>query len=134
MNTEIKGVHVEITDAIREYIDKKMQRLEFATEHMTDMLFSFSQEKSQFRLEANIHFRWGNTTHVGAAAFDVFEGIDKLFDKMELKIIKEKKKIQDHKGKESVRLAEEVVEETTGSDEEGGAGSDASNDSSIGEP
>ena len=105
MNTEIKGVHVEITDTIREYVDKKLHRLDFATEHLVDMLFSFTQEKSQFKLEANLNFRWGNATHVGVTSFDMLEGIDKLFDKMELKVIKEKKKIQDHKGKDSVRRA-----------------------------
>ena len=38
-------------------------------------------------------------------SFDIFEGIDKLFDKLELKVVKEKKKIQDHKGQDSVRGA-----------------------------
>jgi putative sigma-54 modulation protein len=112
MNTEIKGVHVEITDAMREYVDKKMHRLDFAREHLVDLLFSFAQEKKgQYKAEVNINFRWGNSTHVGVDAFDIFEGIDKLFDKMELKIIKEKKKIQDHKGQDSVRGAEAPVEE-----------------------
>jgi len=116
MNTEIKGVHTEITDTIREYVDKKMHRLDFAKEHLVDMLFSFTQEKSQFKLEANLNFRWGNSTHVGVTSFDMFEGIDKLFDKMELKVIKEKKKIQDHKGQDSVRgagLPEEEEEAAT---------------------
>jgi ribosome-associated translation inhibitor RaiA len=35
--------------------------------------------------------------------FEIFEGIDKLFDKLEQKVVKEKKKIQDHKGHDSVR-------------------------------
>ena len=117
MNTEIKGVHVEITETIRDYVDKKMHRLDFAKEHLVDMLFSFTQEKSQFKLEANLNFRWGNSTHVGVASFDIFEGIDKLFDKMELKIIKEKKKIQDHKGQESVRRTEAPAEEEAPSGE-----------------
>lgn len=106
MNTEIKGAHVEITDKIRDYVDKKMQRLDFAKDYLIDLLFHFSQEKSQYKLEVNINFRWGNSIHVGEDSFDIFEGIDKLLDKMELKIIKEKKKIQDHKGSDTVRTAE----------------------------
>jgi len=35
---------------------------------------------------------------VGEEGFDILEGIDKLFDKMELKISKEKKRVQEHKG------------------------------------
>ena len=98
MNTEIKGVHVEINDKIRDYVSKKMQRLEFAQDYLIDLLFHFSQEKSLYKLEANINFRWGQSIHVGEEGFDILEGIDKLFDKMELKISKEKQKVMDHKG------------------------------------
>lgn len=106
MNTEIKGSHVEITDKIRDTIGRKMPRLDFAKDYLIDLLFHFSQEKSLYKLEANINFRWGTSIHVGAESFDIFEGIDRLFDKMELKVTKEKKRIQDHKGHESVRTAE----------------------------
>ncbi len=98
MNTEIKGVHVEITEQIRDFVDKKLQRLEFAKDYLIDLLFHFSQEKSLYKLEANINFRWGQSIHVGEEGFDILEGIDKLFDKMELKISKEKKRVQEHKG------------------------------------
>jgi putative sigma-54 modulation protein len=106
MNTEIKGSHVEITDKIRDYIGKKMPRLDFAKDYLIDLLFHFSQEKSQYRLEANINFRWGSAIHVGEDSYDIFEGIDRLFDKMELKVSKEKKRVQDHKGHETMRTTE----------------------------
>jgi putative sigma-54 modulation protein len=106
MNIDIKGVHVEITDQIREYIDKKLPRLDFATEHVIDLLVILSQEGSQHLFEATINFRWGNSNHMRVKSFDVFEGIDKLFDKIELKVLKEKNKIQDHKGHDSVRSGE----------------------------
>ena len=106
MNIEIKGVHVEITDKMRDYIDKKLHRLEFVAEYIIDFLVFVSQEKSLYNLEANINFRWGNSNHMRAKSFDIFEGIDKLFDKVELKVLKEKNKIQDHKGHDSVRSGE----------------------------
>jgi putative sigma-54 modulation protein len=106
MNIDIKGVHVDITDKMQDYINKKMHRLEFVAEYIIDLLLFVTQEKSQYRLEANINFRWGNSNHVRVKSFDVFEGIDKLFDKLELKVIKEKNKIQDHKGQNSVRSGE----------------------------
>jgi putative sigma-54 modulation protein len=108
MNIEIKGVHVEITDEMRDYIDKKLHRLEFVAEHIIDLLVFVSQEKSQYNLEANINFRWGLSNHMRAKSFDIFEGIDRLFDKVELKVLKEKNKIQDHKGQDSVRSGEDA--------------------------
>ncbi len=106
MNTEIKGVHVEITDEIRDFVDKKMARLDFAREYIIDMLFSFSQESREFRLEVNVNFRWGHSIHVRVDSYDMFEGIDRLFDKMEFKIQKEKGKVQEHKGRDTVRTVE----------------------------
>jgi putative sigma-54 modulation protein len=103
MNIDIKGVHVEISDKIREYIDKKLHRLDFVSEHIIDLLVFVSQEGSQYILEATVNFRWGNSNHIRVKSFDIYEGIDKLFDKLELKVVKEKKKIQDHKGHDSVR-------------------------------
>lgn len=105
MNTEIKGVHLEVTADIKDYISKKLQRLDFAQDHLIDLLFTLTQEKKENRIEVNMNFRWGNSNHVKASGYDIFKGIDLLFDKMELKIIKEKNKIQDHKGQPSVRTA-----------------------------
>jgi putative sigma-54 modulation protein len=104
MNIDIKGVHVEITDKIREYIYKKLPRLDFVSEHIIDLLVFLSQEGSQHSFEATINFRWGISNHMRVKSFDIFEGIDKLFDKLELKVLKEKNKIQDHKGHDSVRV------------------------------
>ena len=110
MNIDIKGVHVEITDKIREYIDKKLHRLDFVAEHIIDLLLFVSQEGSQYSLEATINFRWGNSNHMQVKNFDIYEGVDKLFDKLELKVLKEKNKIQAHKGLDTVRSPEAAPE------------------------
>ncbi len=112
MNTEVKGVHLEISEDIRTYVYKKLQRLDFARDYLVDLLFTLTQEKRCFKIEVNLNFRWGNSNHFRVDCFDIFEGIDKLIDKMELKIIKEKRKIQDHKGQTSVRTDETILEES----------------------
>ena len=112
MNIDIKGVHVEITEQMREYIDKKLPRLDFVSEHIIDLLVILSQEGSQFSFEATVNFRWANSNHIRVKSFDVYEGIDKLFDKLELKVVKEKNKIQDHKGHDSVRSTEAAEPES----------------------
>jgi putative sigma-54 modulation protein len=112
MKVDIKGVHLEIPDSVRDYIGKKMGRIDFVRDSIVDLLFTITQERSAYKLEVNINFRWSHSIHVGADSFDINEGIDKLFDKMELKIIKEKKKVQEHKGQESVRTGETPTEET----------------------
>jgi putative sigma-54 modulation protein len=96
MNTELKGVHLEISQRTRDYVDKKLPRLSFAEDLVTDLLLVFSREKSLYHLDATVNFRWGSSTHIHVENFKLTEGIDALFDKLEPKIEKEKNKLKDH--------------------------------------
>lgn len=98
MNVEIHGIHLQITERINGYIDKKLPRLDFAKNLVVDFMCNISKEGSGFKCDATIHFRWGNVIHLSAESFDIFQGIDKLFDKIEEKIIREKAKVQNHRG------------------------------------
>jgi len=102
MNVEIKGIHVEVSQRTKDYINAKMPRLDFAKDLIVDFLLLIGREKSLFKPEATINFRWGTTKHVGVENFDLNKGIDELFDKLEAVIEKEKSRIKEHhKGKEA---------------------------------
>jgi len=96
MNVEIKGIHVEVTQGVRDYIDTKMPRLDYARAMIVDFLMNISREKSLFKLETTMNFRWGASKHVGVENFDMNKGIDELFDKLEAVVEKEKSRIKDH--------------------------------------
>ena len=100
MNVEIKGIHLEITEAIRQYIDAKMPRLDFAKDLIIDFLLNLTKEKNLFKVEATVNFRWGSTIHMGEENFNLNTGIDGLFDRLEAKVEKEKSKIQEHHKKQ----------------------------------
>lgn len=107
MTTELKGVHLEINQRTRDYVDKKLPRLAFAEDLVTDLLLSFGQEKSLYLLDATVNFRWGTSTHIHVENFKLTEGIDALFDKLEPKIEKEKNKVKDHHKKAPAAPPEE---------------------------
>ena len=100
MNVEIKGIHVEVNKRIKDYIDAKMPRLDFGTGFLVDFLLNISREKSLFKLDTTLNFRWGLVKHVGVENFDLNKGIDELFDKLEAVIEKEKSRVKDHHGKQ----------------------------------
>ncbi len=96
MNVEIKGIHVEVNKRIKDYIDTKMPRLDFGRDLLVDFLMNISREKSLFKLDTTLNFRWGAVKHVGVENFDLNKGIDELYDKLEAVIEKEKSRIKDH--------------------------------------
>jgi putative sigma-54 modulation protein len=100
MNIDIKGIHLEVTEAIRQYINTKMPRLDFARDLIVDLLLNLTKEKSLFKIDATVNFRWGSSIHMGVESFNLNSGIDDLFDRLEAKVEKEKSKIQEHHKKQ----------------------------------
>ena len=96
MRIEIKGVHMEITEKVREHLDRQLHKIEFAKDMIIDLPFTFTKEKSNYESEATIHFRWGSSAHISVSSFDIFEGINSMIDKIENKVTREKEKIQEH--------------------------------------
>jgi putative sigma-54 modulation protein len=96
MNLELTGIHLDITDDIRSYFNKKLHRLEFATSYIIDLLFKLIKEKPGYKIEATINFKWGGSAYIHVTGFEIYESIDKLFDKIELKVKKEKNKVKEH--------------------------------------
>ena len=96
MKVDVKGVHLDVSQRIHDYLNKKMKRLSYAEEHIVDLLLTLTQDTKAYKVEANINFRWGTTAHIGVESFNIIKGIDQLFDKLDVKINKEKEKIQEH--------------------------------------
>jgi putative sigma-54 modulation protein len=98
MKFDIKGVHYDLTDVTREFLESKLVKLEFAADHILDLNFILSKGKgtNDWKAEVKVSFKWGHATYLEETAFNLHEAIDKLIDKLEHKVVKEKEKIQDH--------------------------------------
>jgi putative sigma-54 modulation protein len=99
MNTEIKALHFTLRDDARDYLDKKISRIHNAENMIIDLLITLSKDKKDFAAEATVNFRWGVSIHVKEHDFELTPAIDKLMDKLDAKIIKEKEKVKDIKEK-----------------------------------
>ena len=94
MNTEIKAVHFTLNDDVKEYLNKKIDRIHNAENMIVDLLITIKKEKN-FDAEATVNFRWGVSVHIKEADFEITTAIDNMMDKLEAKIIKEKEKIKE---------------------------------------
>ena len=99
MNFEIKGIHYELSEKTTEQIEKKVKKLEFASDIIVDLIFRIEREKGLYIISVNINFRWGLSHHIKVEDHDLYDGIDKIMEKIKNKVAKEKERIQDHSEK-----------------------------------
>ena len=97
MTVDIKGVHYDITDITREFVTTKMEKLAYAEDLVVDILFTLTKNAKDWKAEVKCNFRWGMHAHIEESAFNLHEAIEKLIDRLDMKISKEKEKVQDHK-------------------------------------
>lgn len=96
MNISVQSVKFTMDEDQREYVDKKFERIKFAEDLVTDVLFTIKYDR-KFTYDCTVNFRWGGNAHVSAEDFDFNAGLNKLMDILDLKIKKEKDKIQEKK-------------------------------------
>ena len=94
MNTEIKAVHFSLSNETKEYLEKKIARIPNAENMIIDLLFTLTKSKD-FSAEVKVNFRWGVTIHLKVNDFVLNSAIDKLMDKLDPKIAKEKEKVKE---------------------------------------
>ncbi len=95
MNLQISGHHIEVTPALREYVETKLDPVVRHFDKVTGVSVVLSVEKLKQKAEATLHVP-GKDMHVEEAADDLYAAIDTMFDKLDRQVQKYKQKIQDH--------------------------------------
>ena len=95
MRIEITGHQIDLTPALREYVQSKMERVARHFEAMIDMHVILTVEKLEHRAEANIRVP-GDTLHGETQAENMYAAIDLLTDKLDRQVVKYKEKLTDH--------------------------------------
>lgn len=115
MNLIISGHHLDLTPAIREYVENKLDRIIRHFDHVIDIAVILGVEKpsekdKRQRAEVNLRLR-GNVIHVESFAQDVYAAIDTLMDKLDRQVLKYKAKLQDHQCEAIKRMPESQAAE-----------------------
>lgn len=91
MNLKLTGNHVEITPALRDYVQSKIGRSSRHFDYVVDINVTLSVEKLKQKAEATVRMR-GKDIFVEANGSDMYASIDSLADKLDRQIIKHKEK------------------------------------------
>jgi putative sigma-54 modulation protein len=94
MNIDIKAVHFTLRDDAKEYVEKKIDRIHNAENMIVDLRVTLTKDKD-FAAEATVNFRWGVSVHIKEHDFELNAAVDKLMDKLEQKVVKEKEKVKE---------------------------------------
>ncbi|SFH67030.1 ribosome hibernation-promoting factor, HPF/YfiA family [Modicisalibacter xianhensis] len=93
MQVNITGHHVELTDALRDYVNEKLARLERHYDNITNVQVTLSIEKERQAAACTLHAA-GADLHAVAQDGDMYAAIDALADKLDRQLVKHKEKAQ----------------------------------------
>ncbi|GAA4647774.1 MULTISPECIES: ribosome hibernation-promoting factor, HPF/YfiA family [Kistimonas] len=91
MQVNISGHHVEVTESLREYVTKKLNKLAEHCDSITNIQVTLSVEKVRQLAEATLHIR-GADIAASAEHEDMYAAIDLMADKLDRQILKHKEK------------------------------------------
>ncbi len=109
MNLNITGHHLEITSAIREYVETKLARVSSHFDHVIDLKVTLSVEKLVHKAEATLHVP-GNDLHVACTDENMYSAIDSLADKLDRQVLKHKEKNSNHHKENGALKHQQVAE------------------------
>ena len=95
MNLQISGHHIEVTPALREYVENKLEPVVRHFDRVTGVTVILSVEKLKQRSEVTLHVP-GKDIFVEEEGEDLYAAIDIMFDKLDRQVQKYKQKVQDH--------------------------------------
>jgi putative sigma-54 modulation protein len=101
MNLTISGHHLELTPALREHVQSKLDRIRRHFDHVIDVAVILSVDKlteKEKRQKAEINLRVrGKDIHVESISENLYAAIDTLIDKLDRQVLKYKAQLQDHR-------------------------------------
>lgn len=95
MQLSISGHHVEVSEALRNYVGEKMARLDRHSDRVMEVHVILTVEKLSHKAEATVHVNGANI-YAEDIQEDMYAAIDGLIDKLDRQVLKHKEKLTDH--------------------------------------
>ena len=92
MNLNVSGHHLEVTPALRSYVQEKIGRVKRHFDHVIDAHVILTADKVKQKAEVTLHVP-GKDLHCESEDGDLYSAIDVLADKLDRQILKYKDKL-----------------------------------------
>jgi len=97
MQINLTGHHVDITEALKGYVDNKFERLARHFDNVLNIHVVLSVEKLRQKAEATLHVN-GAKVFADSVHEDMYAAIDGLIDKLDRQVLRHKEKKSNHRG------------------------------------
>jgi len=94
MNFSVSGHHLEVTPAIRSYVQSKIERVARHFDHVIDAHVILSVGKLKQKAEVTIRVR-GKDLHCESEEDDLYAAIDLMIDKLDRQVLRHKGKVNE---------------------------------------
>ena len=110
MKLDLTGIHIEVTEAIKDFVEKKLEKLDKFFDDSTICHVTFT-DKSKGKQHLDIRIEYKSRTYLAESETDnLYSGVEQLISKIEGQIRKDKSMAEKLK-KEGLPEFEQVEEE-----------------------
>ncbi|BBA34093.1 ribosomal subunit interface protein [Methylocaldum marinum] len=95
MQISVTGHHVDVTEALKNYVLEKMQRIERHFDKIVNVHVVLEVEKLVQKAEATVQVN-GASLFAQDESEDLYAAIDGMVDKLDRQVVKHKEKIKEH--------------------------------------
>ncbi|MGB0495692.1 MAG: ribosome hibernation promoting factor [Kangiellaceae bacterium] len=95
MQINLTGHHLDLTDALRDYVHEKFKRLERHFDHINNVHVVLEVDKVRQKAEAKLNVNGGEIFATSEEEV-MYAAIDSLVDKLDRQVIKHKEKMIRH--------------------------------------
>lgn len=100
MQFQLSGQHIEVTQALREHVTAKIDRLTRLDDRIVSLVVVLAVDKLQQFAEGTLYVT-GATLHAESAETDMYASIDVVFEKLLCQLRKHREKISDKHQREA---------------------------------
>lgn len=97
MQINVTGHHVDVSPALRNYVNDKMQRISRHFDHVISTNVVLKVERRNHAAEATVHAP-KRSLFANHSADDMYAAIDGLIDKLDRQVRRYKEKLTNHQG------------------------------------
>jgi putative sigma-54 modulation protein len=102
MKLNIKGRNIEVTDALRQYIEKRLSKFSKFLNDLSEAVVTISTEKFTHKIDVLLKVN-GHLIQAEGKTEDLYSAVDQVVEKLEKQVIKYKEKIQNKNKKDNTK-------------------------------